>query len=595
MAKSPDSRRIADLERQLAALTIELRQSALQAARGEVPQAVRLAKTVAPPEDTYPSASTTPNTYPIVFLNGTFDQEPGNQSPTFVERQSEACTVAQNVSQNQYFYVPENTIVAVWKQRGRWRFDYSLANISPVTLGSTLADGASVSVTLVDGRTVTATNSSGQSLSAGHALAAQGLDANWYLTGAGSGGGGGGSTSIMHGIVSAAAAILPGAAGNVTTGSGVVSATNQSDVSMFPGDLVTVYEESSTWYAINYGIEMYPISGGCPSPGVAQGANITVTLPDGRSVSALNTASHTIVTTAPIHVYLNRFTGGWIVIPADTIVPRIFKALINDATGMDPADTNGTIDNIIMFDQGPVPQVTGKNISVIDNPLKLSANDNDVVIVQQDLTGSLSPLGWFALAVMGKFRRRVKGLINNGAGLLASDANATIDTITTFDGSTAPTITTAANFLGFSGKDNDIVILEEVVTASPTTWFVAHIQSDVGVTKIYKALLNGGLASATTPATIDTVKTLAGGTGPTVTSAENYLGWAGADNDPCLILDDGSGAYVLLSVKWSVVTTVTDSLIDAANMKIQKKTTDVLTKPNAAQSGATDIDTGQSC
>lgn len=71
---------------------------------------------------------------------------------------------------------------------------------------------------------------------------------------------------------------------------------------------------------------------------------------------------------------------------------------------------------------------------------------------------------------------------------------------------------------------------------------------ETGRVLMYKALLNGALASTDGTATIDNVTCFGGGTPPSPTSATNTLALAGADNDDVVIVKDGTG-YYLLNVK----------------------------------------------
>lgn len=119
MAKSSDSYRIADLERQLVDLRAETRRSGDLDARRESQLPCRLAKTVVNPADsTYPTAGSNPDTYPIVFVGATFTQTPGTNPGSYTPRQSAACTVAHNIVENEY--VPVGTIVNVWQYQNRW-------------------------------------------------------------------------------------------------------------------------------------------------------------------------------------------------------------------------------------------------------------------------------------------------------------------------------------------------------------------------------------------------------------------------------------------------------------------------------------------
>ena len=68
---------------------------------------------------------------------------------------------------------------------------------------------------------------------------------------------------------------------------------------------------------------------------------------------------------------------------------------------------------------------------------------------------------------------------------------------------------------------------------------------ETGRILMYKAKLNGALADTDANATIDNVTAFGGGTAPSPTSAANTLDLAGADNDDCVIVKDGTGYYLL--------------------------------------------------
>jgi hypothetical protein len=124
MAKSSPADRIADLEAELSRLRAEFQALRKNAPVLRPPLGLRLARTaVDPADDTYPEESDTPNTYPIIFLDGTYDQEAGDQAPEWTDRQSDALAVAQNIAPPGH-YPSEGQIVAVWFDNGRWWFEY---------------------------------------------------------------------------------------------------------------------------------------------------------------------------------------------------------------------------------------------------------------------------------------------------------------------------------------------------------------------------------------------------------------------------------------------------------------------------------------
>lgn len=151
--------RLADLEAALAALRVDARSSAIASRGAEAPRAVRWARTVLDPATfTYPAAGTTPNTYPIIFLDGTYTQTVGQQTPTWTNRQATGKSVVHNVASGLDAYIPITSIIPVWNDRGRWWTDWPSPNVFHVTVGTTIPSGVSGSITLPNGRVVTATN-----------------------------------------------------------------------------------------------------------------------------------------------------------------------------------------------------------------------------------------------------------------------------------------------------------------------------------------------------------------------------------------------------------------------------------------------------
>jgi len=477
-----------------------------------------------------------------------------------------------------------------WPDSNRWEvISMEGSLVRPGTAYAPIAAGAVGLVMLSNGTTtVSAANQSVATIQVDDPVTVyyDPKTQQWYAIGSG-------EDLLRHGQVSSDV-IHPAATGGVNTVAGAVTATNQSGVSMYDGDYVTVYKDAGYWYAINYGTEIYPLF--CPSPGVDGGDDIDIDLPDGRTVTATNGSDHFIATDASISVYLDRFNKSWWIIPTDTIVPRMLSAEINMDSGLNPASADPIIDNLKGFDGRPAPKLLGVAITHVDNPLKLAARDNDIVIIQEDLSGFLSPLGWFILAVQSKFRRRLKAQINNAAGLQTDDADATVDTVTSFDGGSVPSIVSAANTLKLFGSDNDIAILEEVTSANPPTWFVAEIQPQGRTPREFKGSLNGAITNASTTAYIDGLLALDGGSAPASVTAANFLGWAGDDNDYCLVVEDWSGGsvdYLLRFVEWDVVVPAVNIFTAATNLLRQTKRP-VLGKAAAASVDST-IDTGTTC
>lgn len=78
----------------------------------------RLAKTC---KDTaYPARSTGVNTYYIKFLDSTFTETEGDQTPTHTERQAAFAALAHLPDESPYRYLPEGSIVIVLWDNERW-------------------------------------------------------------------------------------------------------------------------------------------------------------------------------------------------------------------------------------------------------------------------------------------------------------------------------------------------------------------------------------------------------------------------------------------------------------------------------------------
>jgi hypothetical protein len=117
-----------------------------------------------------------------------------------------------------------------------------------------------------------------------------------------------------------------------------------------------------------------------------------------------------------------------------------------------------------------------------------------------------------------------------------------------------------------------------------TTWELAPSKSSSGIQvgTLHVALTNGASSVA-----IDGV------TG--CSTATNDCGLSGGAGNACFVAQKSDGTWMILQVLHIAATVVIDSLIVASTMKLQKNSRDFSVMPNAAATGATDIDTGQSC
>lgn len=68
----------------------------------------------------YPAEEDQPNTYWIKFLDSTYSETEGDQTPSDTERQTEGATLAHYRDREPYQYIPEGTVVLVLFDHGRW-------------------------------------------------------------------------------------------------------------------------------------------------------------------------------------------------------------------------------------------------------------------------------------------------------------------------------------------------------------------------------------------------------------------------------------------------------------------------------------------
>ena len=66
----------------------------------------------------YPAKADTPNTYYVKFLDSTYTQSEGDQTPTDTERQSEGRFLAHIREAETYRYLPEGSVVGVFYDKG---------------------------------------------------------------------------------------------------------------------------------------------------------------------------------------------------------------------------------------------------------------------------------------------------------------------------------------------------------------------------------------------------------------------------------------------------------------------------------------------
>ena len=142
---SDSQRRIARLERDLAALKRELAAVQVRDPRLGRVRSPRLAETAADPSSgLYPAKATHPNTYWIRFVDATYNLSAGDRGETVVHRQALPLTLAHNLLDGDGSYVPQGQLIAVFWDNGRWWFEFCCAGVSSSSSsGSSSASSAS--------------------------------------------------------------------------------------------------------------------------------------------------------------------------------------------------------------------------------------------------------------------------------------------------------------------------------------------------------------------------------------------------------------------------------------------------------------------
>lgn len=112
----PNHRRLAEIERELAALRREVYALPGRTAQTVPPRIVRLARTAKDYNDEYPPEPC--NTYPIIFLDGAYDKVAGLQDVDYTDRSATRQEYAYDKQAGRYF--AEATVVEVLEQNGRW-------------------------------------------------------------------------------------------------------------------------------------------------------------------------------------------------------------------------------------------------------------------------------------------------------------------------------------------------------------------------------------------------------------------------------------------------------------------------------------------
>ena len=122
--------RIAALERDVQSLRTMVGRSRPLAQ--PLPRVTRLARTKSergesPGDRVYPALEANPNCYPIVFLDGEFDEEAGQKTLTKTDRNAEPVAFVYSIWEIDgiFEWIPEGTVLNVWFERERWWTDWS--------------------------------------------------------------------------------------------------------------------------------------------------------------------------------------------------------------------------------------------------------------------------------------------------------------------------------------------------------------------------------------------------------------------------------------------------------------------------------------
>lgn len=214
-----------------------------------------------------------------------------------------------------------------------------------------------------------------------------------------------------------------------------------------------------------------PVTLGAQLP---DGNSVTVTLSDGRQVSAENKSGQTLESGNALCLSdpfdgkhyitgsaLPSTSGG---APATT-GQTWFYGLVNLATDANMED-GFNVDNVVTLDGSTWPATAFQ----INNPLKLTGGDDDpVLFVESSTARSFSPQGYVAAAILRRQPRWYEAAIVSG-GIASTDATGTVESVVALDGAPAPTTTTltVSNPFNWSGAGGAYCRVVEKLAASST-------------------------------------------------------------------------------------------------------------------------------
>ena len=142
MSLTPLNDRVARLEELVRAQQAAIGQLHSLLARGGESRNPRLARTTS--LGTYPTRADEHNAWEIVFVDTTYDEVAGVEALTITNRRATSpWAVAHNVYNDPF--VPNNTLLMVWRDNNRWWFEHK-DEVQLAVLQGTLTEGGSVSV-----------------------------------------------------------------------------------------------------------------------------------------------------------------------------------------------------------------------------------------------------------------------------------------------------------------------------------------------------------------------------------------------------------------------------------------------------------------
>lgn len=211
------------------------------------------------------------------------------------------------------------------------------------------------------------------------------------------------------------------------------------------------------------------------SSSVNDDADATVTLSDGRQVEAKNVSGQILesgnaLCLADPHTGMYYLTGS--AKPStsgggggSTAAAKWFYGTVDLATDANMAD-GFNVANVVTLDGTTWPATSFQ----INNPLKLTGGDSDVVLFTQSSTARpFSPQGYVAANIMRRQPRFYEAALVSG-GIASTDATGTVESVVALDGAPAPTTTTltVSNPFNWSGTAGNYCRVVEKLAASST-------------------------------------------------------------------------------------------------------------------------------